>query len=193
MAEHCRIQFNTIFNSKKQVDNPLIKELMQWCTELSKANFAPDCSGNLSFRTKQGFIITTYMTDFSRISNENFAEVLAVDAGKNQVIANGNKEPSSETFMHYAIYSQRNDVNAIFHAHSDEFLRNNDKLNLPETKEEKPAGSIELAQEVQSILGNNNFILLKNHGFIALGDTIGSVGNLVMKRYNQLIRIIPKT
>jgi len=91
--------------------------------------------------------------------------------------------------MHNEIYQRRNDINAVFHGHSEDFLKDGDKLNLPITEKEQPGGTLELMREVTKVLNNNNFILIKNHGFISLGDSMGTAGNLAIKRYNQLQRV----
>ena len=80
-------------------------------------------------------------------------------------------------------------MNAIFHGHSDDFLKYGDKLSLPITEKEQPGGTIELMREVVNVLDNNSFILIRNHGFISLGDSIGTAGNLAVKRYNQLLKV----
>src|SRR3989338_9266993 len=97
--EHCDIQFRTIYKDRRQIENPLVDELMAWCIQLDRTGFAPECAGNLSVRTKQGFIITTFKSDFSSMSKDDFSEVLSVDMQKKQAYANGSKDPSSETFF----------------------------------------------------------------------------------------------
>jgi len=44
-------------------------------------------------------------------------------------------------------------------------------------------------REVAKVLKNNNLILIRNHGFLSLGDSISAAGNLAVKRYNQLQRV----
>lgn len=190
--EYCGVKFKTIFNNKKILNNSKILELINWCNEFNKMGFTPSYNGNagnLSFRSDNGFIISCSKADFSKVNIEDFTEVISVDISKKEILVNGVKEPSAESFMHNEIYSRRDDVNAVFHGHSEDFLKYGDKLNLTMTKKEEAGGTIELMREVIKILKNNNFILIKNHGFLSLGDSLGSAGNLAVKRYNQLQRI----
>lgn len=187
--EYCGVRFRTIFNNKRILNNPKILELIDWCKEFDKIGFIGENSGNLSFRTNNGFIISCSRADFSNANIEDFTEVIGVDISKREIFVNGIKEPSAESFMHNEIYQMRKDINAIFHGHNEDFLKYGDKLSLPITEKEQPGGTIELMREVVKVLKNNNFIIIKNHGFLSLGDSMGSAGNLAIKRFNQLQRI----
>src|SRR3989339_338221 len=187
--KYCGVKFRTIFNTKRILSNDKILELINWCKEFNKIGFVGEFAGNLSFRSDDGFIISCSKADFCNVGVGDFVEVIGVDISKRDVYANGIKEPSSESFLHNEIYSRRRDVNAIFHGHSDDFLKYGDKLSLPITEKEQPGGTIELMREVVNVLDNNSFILIRNHGFISLGDSIGTAGNLAVKRYNQLLKV----
>lgn len=187
--EYCGVKFRTVFNSKKVLSNDKLIELINWCKEFNKIGFTPNKSGNLSFRSGKGFIISCSRADFSNPTADDFIEVIGADMQKKEVYVNGLKEPSSESFLHGEIYARRKDVNAVFHGHSEDFLKYGEKLQLPITEKEEPSGSIELMKEVVKVLGNNSFILIRNHGFVSLGDSIGSAGNLAVKRYTQLQRV----
>jgi len=191
--EYCGVKFRTIFNNKTILKNKKIEELINWCKEFNRCGFTPKAAlgsaGNLSFRTDNGFIISCSQADFSNIDQEDFTEVLGVDISKKEILVNGRKEPSSESFMHHEIYQRRADVNAVFHGHSEEFLKYRGKLSLPITEKEKPGGSIALMKEVTKVLDDNNLILITNHGFLSLGDSMARAGNLAIKRYSQLQRV----
>ncbi len=191
--EYLGVKFRTVFNNKAILKNKKIAELINWCKEFDRCGFTPKAgggsAGNLSFRTSKGFIISRTQSEFSNISQEDFTEVLSVDISKKEILVNGIKEPSSESFMAGEIFRRRKDVNAVFHGHSEEFLKYGKKLDLPITEKEQPGGSIELMHEVIKVLDNKNFIILKNHGFISLGDSMAGAGNLAIKRYAQLQRI----
>ena len=193
VEEYCGVKFRTVFNNKKLLSNPKISELINWCNEFHKMGFTPDAgegsAGNLSFRSDNGLIISCSQANFSKVTVKDFVEVINVDLNKKEILVNGIKEPSSESFMHNEIYSRRKDVNAVFHGHSEEFLKFGDRLKLPITKKEEAGGTIELMKEVVKVLDDNNLILIKNHGFISLGDSMGSAGNLAVKRYGQLQRV----
>ncbi|MEO0076095.1 MAG: class II aldolase/adducin family protein [candidate division WOR-3 bacterium] len=96
-------------------------------------------------------------------------------------------KPSTEHQMHHFIYQQRQDVNAIIHAHpvfSTVWTFTKKRLNsklLTETAETlgtikligyfKP-GSLQLAQAVARLAVKYNVILLKRHGVVVLGSDL---------------------
>jgi len=121
--EYCGVKFRTRFCNKTILKNPEIKELINWCNEFHKIGFTPDAgkgsAGNLSFRTDNGFIISCSQANFSKVTIKDFTEVLSLNQSKKEIIVNGLKEPSSESFMHNEIYKRRSDINAVFHGHSE--------------------------------------------------------------------------
>jgi len=82
--------------------------------------------------------------------------------------------------MHFLIYNTRNDVNAILCGSCDSILKNAEKMKLPITNNEQPSGTMEFANEVLDILNDNNFIVIKNHGFVSLGRNMKEAGDLAL-------------
>lgn len=162
-----------------------LKKLIFWCSYFNNSNLAPPypggSSGNLSYRiSEQKFIITAGHTalcddmepsDFVIVNNCNIDDFSLQYSGK--------KLPSSESIMHYSIYKNRPEINAVFHGHSADILENAQHFNFKTTQIEQEYGTIELIDEMMKILEKNNFIILKNHGFIALGKTIDDAGKLI--------------
>jgi len=170
-----------IVNDHPPVD-PRIDELKKWCVEFSKNGLMPDygsgCLGNLSFRLKTGnnsFIITASGMKADWAEN-SFVEVSSIDLAKKTVFASGKRLPSSESMLHYLIYQKRPDINAIFHGHCDKITDGHKQLNLSCTTKEEPYGTVELADRVLEILGENNFVVMKNHGFISCGMNMKEAG-----------------
>jgi len=91
--------------------------------------------------------------------------------------------------MHFLVYNTRGDVNAIFHGHDKSIVKNAEKLKLPVTEDEAPSGTIELANEVLSVLDNNNFIVIKNGGFITFGRTMKDAGELALKIHKNALKL----
>jgi len=183
------VKFKTETLSGEIPKDQRMKELKHWCKEFHEHNLAPPYEGgsygNLSFRLRSGeeqFVITG-----SRISLKNgllddcFVRVSSCDLEKRIVYVYGIREPSSESMLHFEIYRQRKDVNAIFHGHSQEILSCSDKLNLPKTTKEEPYGTPQLVQRVLEALGNKYFLIMKNHGFIALGKTMKQAGGFTLQ------------
>jgi L-fuculose-phosphate aldolase len=98
----------------------------------------------------------------------------------------GEKIPSSESLMHYAIYKARPNINAIFHGHSTEILENCNKFNIPETEKEEEYGTIQLINEVLKIINSQDFVIIKNHGFISLGKDMEEAGKNVIEILNKI-------
>ena len=181
-SEKVQPKFKTEFLSQVIPDDERILELKHWCSEFIKSGLMPSYEtgayGNLSFRIKEGsneFIITSSGLKDPE-SKESFARVSSIDFEKQIVYAHGKREPSSESMFHFLIYQNRPDVNAIFHGHCDKLLKCYEKLNIPCTKKEEPYGTIELANQILDILDKNNFLIIKNHGFISLGSDMDTAG-----------------
>ena len=187
------VKFKTNFIYKTPPIHEDIEILKNWCRIFDEKNLAPPYPGgsfgNLSFRTR----INTFIITGSRIGlkcsliADCFVEVFECDFEKKELNVVGLREPSSETMLHATIYQKRPDVRAIFHGHCPELLQNVKKLKIPETKEEKPYGTMELVQSVLEIIDNNNLVMVKNHGFIAVGSSMADTGKLVMDNLAKVI------
>lgn len=197
------IKFKNKIISEDAPDDTRLEELKFWCRQFHLHNFAPPYKdgscGNLSFRLKEGgdsFIITGSRIGLKEnLANDCFVEVSAVDLEKAVVLSKGKREPSSESMLHFAIYRQRKDVNAVFHGHSKEILSCKNKIGLPsgargkmrrslialpETKKSASYGTLDLVKNVLAALESNFFLILKKHGFISLGKTMKEAGELVL-------------
>jgi len=189
-----RIRFNTIFVSDKNPDDKKMGVLVKWCERFQSLGLTPDfegkCTGNLSFRLKDGFVITASgLETKENLCGDSFVYVKDFDEQKSKVFVEGKRNPSSEAMMHFLIYQARDDVNAIFHGHNNSILINAKQLGLPITENEQDYGSIELAKETLKVLGENNLVVLKNHGFVSVGKTMKEAGELalsVLERSEEL-------
>ena len=195
MEENIKIapKFATIFQSKNRPSHENIIKLSYWISEFIKSELMPcygeGSFGNLSFRTQIGsnsFIITASgLKDVN--SKDNFVEITAVDFDKCLVYAKGARFPSSESLLHYAIYKQRSDINAVFHGHCEAILKQAESLNVPETLSEEPYGSLELVKSVVDIASEHNFIIIKNHGFLSFGKSMDEAGFLALGTLKKTI------
>jgi len=144
---------------------------------------APKSAGNLSFRTRRGFVVTGTGINLGAIEKEELVEVLKVETGKNQILvyAEGQIVPSKESLFHSEIYRLRAEINAVFHAHDQLVLKFANELRIPCTEREQARGSYELVEEVNRLLGQIagvKYFVLKNHGVIAMGETLEEAGRL---------------
>lgn len=173
--------FSPVFLDKTPPNDPHIDEMMQWGKKFFTSGAVRGIEGNLSFRTKLGFIITGTGVALNNIAKDNIAEVRGVVFGLNRpsVYIKGLVVPSMETLLHSGIYEALPEINAIFHTHENAVLKIADKLGILSTGTERPAGSAELAQEAVDLVRLNNsvrYFLLRNHGVIALGATMAEAG-----------------
>ena len=180
-----KIRFNISFVSDQIPSDTRIEELKEWCERFQKGGLTPEFegnyTGNLSFRSEVGFVITgSGLKSKQNLSNDCFVYVKSYDEQSNTVYIEGSRQPSSEAVMHFLIYKTRKEINAIFHGHNDTIIMNAEKLGFPVTEKEHEPGTIELAKEVLKVLGDKNLIVLKNHGFVSLGRTMKEAGQLAL-------------
>ncbi|MCS7184753.1 MAG: class II aldolase/adducin family protein [bacterium] len=142
--------------------------------------------GNLSMRFRNGFIITPTNKLIEEVKPIDFVYVRRCDINRNEVYASGINLPSSESLMHWIIYEKRSDINFVFHGHSDSIIKKGKLLGFAITKKELAYGSIELALEVGRLIIDNDFVILKGHGFVV----VGSVINDIFKFINQVVKYI---
>jgi len=157
-------------------------DILYWSKRLYQKGMSPSVSGNISLKTKKGILISASGTCLNDM-DEN--DIVLIDYNGN--VLEGNKKPSSEKIMHSAIYTQRDDINAIIHCHCPtitafavagveltepilpDFALCYDKIPLV------PyfcPSSIELADEVGKYFEKYNAVLLKNHGVVMGSDTL---------------------
>ncbi|MEM0360185.1 MAG: class II aldolase/adducin family protein [Candidatus Diapherotrites archaeon] len=166
------------------------KKIIKWCKEFYARGLVScngNVAGNLSVRTKKGFLITPTGQKLGEITPEQLVEVIEVNEKEHKLKAIGIQNPSSESFLHAAIYHARKDVNAIMHGHNYIVTKNPKKFGVPETKKEQPYGTLELRDEVLKILGKNNLVQMKNHGFIAMGKNIEEAGKIALNLFEKSI------
>jgi ribulose-5-phosphate 4-epimerase/fuculose-1-phosphate aldolase len=143
--EHIGTKFHTEFLSGK-VDDLLAAELVHWCRTFDHLGLAPDYGrgscGNLSYRVGGGFIITPTGAYFSSIQECDLVSVIACDFENKRVTVVGDREPSSETMLHYEIYQRREDVKAVFHGHGEEIVRHAQELEYPKPCKSSPTAAL---------------------------------------------------
>lgn len=184
------VKFKVEFIANEAPGDGRIGELSEWCFRFNECGLTPRLNGtgrslgNLSFRIEPGqpdFVITGSTLDSKeKLAREDFVKVVKSDWERKIVVAEGKRDPSSESMMHYEIYRRRQDVGAVFHGHNKEITANAGLLGLPETGREELPGTAELLGEVMKILDEGNFLVMKNHGFLALGKTMDEAGNLAL-------------
>jgi L-fuculose-phosphate aldolase len=153
---------------------------------LYEKGLVPGKSGNISMKFKKDEFERVAVTP-SGVSLKMLDEkdILIVDMNGN-LIYNSEIKPTSELIMHLKIYEERDDINAIVHTHSPiatGFAFAGEKIDRIEgfgpIKDKYisfvnyyPPGSVELADAVSKGLNNQDVVLLKEHGLVALGENL---------------------
>lgn len=168
-----------------------IDELKKWCTIFHNHKLAPPypggTHGNMSFRLRKGcpeIVITAANSSFAEIlSDDSFFTVRKVDFKTLTVYAEGaaNRKPSSEALLHYAIYQERPDIQAILHGHCKTITENADKMGITVTRKFVESGTLAIVESVLTVLNQHNFIEIRDHGFLALGKSIQYAGDIALQ------------
>ena len=161
-----------------------IAEIIGISNEIYDKGLVSGKSGNISarFKGENGDIIAITPT-LKSLSNLHEEDIVLVDMNGN-VLTRG--VPSSEVNMHIEIYKKRPDVNGIVHTHSPYatgFAHSTKRIRrlegfgaikseyMAEIEYEKP-GSDELAKNASEGLGNEDVLILKNHGVVCVADSL---------------------
>jgi L-fuculose-phosphate aldolase len=103
-------------------------------------------------------------------------------------VVDGTRKPSSELFFHLALYAAREDIGAVVHTHSTyattlaclnwelppiHYMIGLSGLKVP-LAPYATYGTRSLARNITNSIGDNNAVLLANHGLVAVGRTLPS-------------------
>ncbi len=156
------------------------------CQRLKQHGMTPQNAGNISVRQNRGFIITA---SGSNLGNLEPAELVYVDACstvEGVVRYMGSALPSSEAFMHSRIYACGTEVQAVVHAHDHETLQQAAE-SIQTTEHEVPYGTLTLADMACAAFEKaENIIVLKNHGYVAVGESLHGAVDLVVATHLSL-------
>jgi L-fuculose-phosphate aldolase len=172
---------------------PLRDELITTARAMNAQGLNAGTSGNLSARTRRGFLITPTGMPYESLRP---ADIVEVDL---QGRASGSRLPSSEWRMHLGIYAARPEVEVILHCHSPHAAA------LSSLRRGIPAfhymvavaggsdircapyatfGTEELAQRAVEALRDRKACLLANHGMLALAPTLDKALRLALEVEN---------
>lgn len=185
---------NSIFTFDKR-----LAELNTWTFILAGLGLTPlhpgGAFGNQSYRTGPDSLIITKsgMIPEKDLAPDNYVHIERFDEESRTFLFRGTGDPSSESILHYSLYQEFPHAGAIMHGHSKLLEHYAINLEIPVTSKFEPYGTVELAESAVRLLqGKNDFILLKDHGFVAIGKDIDSTGNLVLDYYSKLISLLKK-
>jgi len=184
MEKYEGAKFRTVFLSSSVPITSKSVELIRWFRKFYDAGMVPQygsgSSGNLSFRHKDGFIIKSTKTYFNTIGADELVYVEKFDFAGKMAYAHGRLEPSTELQMHYLIYQSRKDINAVFHVHDYGIMKLAKKLSIPVT-DVTEAGTEKIGYDVLKKLDGKKFVIMKEHGVVAVGKDIEEAGKIILK------------
>ena len=166
------------------------KALVKYGKKLVTEGLTKGTGGNLSVfdRNKGLMAITPSGIDFFEIKEEN---IVVLDLEGN--VVEGDKLPSSEWYMHLIQYQQRDDIDAVIHAHTTygtvlaclrEPLPATHYMIAVAGKDVKVAdyatyGTKELAINSAKAMENRRAVFLANHGILAGAQDLLNAFNIV--------------
>ncbi len=175
-----------------------LEDLNRWAYLFSQLGLAPvhaeGAFGNHSYRTGDvSFVITkSAMIPAEVLQPNDFCHVTGLDESTTTFVTEGLSAPSSETFLHYVLYRKLPHINAILHGHCTLLNLHAEALHIPVTKEFHAYGTPELAQSALDLVNGQttSFFILKEHGFVALGENIETAGNVTLNYFSELINLL---
>ncbi len=158
----------------------LKRGMIEKCRLLEKMGYFIGTWGNISVRVPEGFIVTPSRVEYAVITPADFVTV-APDG----TIVDGRRLPSSETEIHRLVLNKKPEVGAIIHSHSPcatavsclhqtipVFVEDMAQIigGAVRTARYVPAGQHKkIAGEVANTIGEENAVLLANHGVLCCG------------------------
>lgn len=165
------------------IPDSILSQLVDVCHRLYARGMVTATDGNISVRLSNGNILTTRSGINKGMVTEN--DLVEVTLGGNQVSGSG--KASTEIGMHLFIYQQRQDANAVVHAHptyATGFATARiglDECLFPEVivglgaiplAEYATPSTPEVAASLAPFVKNSEAILLTNHGAVTFGPNL---------------------
>jgi L-fuculose-phosphate aldolase len=169
--------------------------MIEKCRQLEVLGYFLGTWGNISVRVPEGFIVTPSRVQYSLIEPSDFVTVSLEGA-----VVGGHRVPSSETEIHRAVFNKKPNAGAIIHSHSPfatavSCLRQNIPVFVEDMAQViggevrcaqyVPAGQHKkIAEEVGSTIGEENAVLLANHGVLCCGRDLDEalVANQILEK-----------
>lgn len=171
--------------------------LNRWAYLFAQLGLAPvhaaGAYGNHSYRTSgTSFVITkSAMIPAEVLQPDDYCHVVGFEENTTTFFSEGIAPPSSECFLHNALYQSFPHINAILHGHCSLLNIHAAALDIPVTEKFYDYGTQELAESALLLASPATpFFILKDHGFVALGKDIESAGKLTLRYFSVLITLL---
>ncbi|AEH51504.1 class II aldolase/adducin family protein [Pseudothermotoga thermarum] len=156
--------------------------IIEWGKKLYQLGHVRDGMGNISLRTKDGFVVIS--PSGIPYEERSAEQIPVIDFEGNMVF--GSIKPSIEYKLHLEIYKNFKEVKAIIHTHSVyssvlsvlrkplPALTESVFLIAPEipVSQYAPAGTEELAKNVVEAMKKSKAVIMANHGLICAGGSL---------------------
>ncbi len=177
-------------------------EMIEKCRLLEKLGYFVGTWGNISARVPEGFIITPSRVQYSVIEPGDFVTV----SPEGEVVS-GHRVPSSETEIHRAVLNKKGNIGAIIHSHSPYatavsclhqsipvFVEDMAQIIGGEVRCTRyvPAGQHKrIAEEVGHTIGEENAVLLANHGVLCCGRDLDEalIANQILEKAAMMMLV----
>ncbi len=149
-------------------------------------------AGNISVRIEDGWLMTPTNVSLGRLDPARLSKLDA--AGR---LVSGDP-PTKETFLHRAMYDERQQSHAVVHLHSTYSVAvsaladvDADDVLPPITAyyvmrvghlplvSYHPPGDLSLAEAVRKLAGKHHAVLLANHGPVVAGSSLDAAANAI--------------
>jgi len=197
MEKYQGVKFRHIRKNNTFSYDHRLARLNHWAYLFSQLGLAPvhadGAYGNHSYRSDgTSFVITrSAMLPREILHPDDYCQIVGFDEKSITFYTNGIPTPSSESFLHNALYQSLPHINAILHGHCSLLNIYATALNIPVTKQFYDYGTPELAESAISLVDSSSrFFILKDHGFVALGEDIDTAGSLTLSYYAELIDLL---
>jgi len=169
-------------------------ELIAAAQALDALGFMPSKSGNLSVRTRRGFLITPSALPYAETTPADL-----VECDQDGAVLKGKRKPSSEWRLHAEVYKARPEAQAVVHTHSPlATALSCARQGLPpfhymivmggggdiRCSRYATFGTQALAEAGVEALAGRKAALLANHGVLAFGRTLAGAKALAMEVEN---------
>jgi L-fuculose-phosphate aldolase len=173
------VKFRTLFEGAHFEYSEERNKIIQELSKLKEKGLLDRNNGNISVRAGKGMVITPTGKSMDDIVESDLVYVKGTNESAKLVMAVGTKQPSSESIMHWLIYENYPKVGAVLHFHDTTLLKRNDEF--AETEVFHHYGTLELAHEVLKTLKKSKFIIIKDHGALAIGKDLEACHKLLEK------------
>ena len=173
-----------------------------WGSQLHRQGINSGQSGNISKKTGDKILITAHKS-YLGFLDEN--DILVMD--QTGIILEGDKDPTSEKDLHLSIYEHFPQQQVIIHAHPPytvHYFHHYDTL-IPVTLEEQvylgkvgvvsqKAPTITDLRAVHRALEDNDIVVIKDHGVVAVGADFKYTFSLIeILETNARLRLVAST